>query len=65
MAEIHLAALNRLFKQTEPALLMFVAIMAFESDYTHFTRVTFFGIGGASAQTETLTPASRSSGSEC
>ena|SRR5664279_1076244 len=46
------------------AVLLFVAIMAFESDYTHFTRVTFFGVGGASAQTETLTPASRSSGSE-
>jgi hypothetical protein len=45
-------------------VLLFVAIMAFESDYTHFTRVTFFGIGGASAQTETLTPGSRSSGSE-
>ena len=45
------------------AVLLFVAIMAFESDYTHFTRVTFFGIGGASAQTERLTPASQSSGS--
>ena len=46
------------------AVLMFVAIMAFESDYTHFTRVTFFGIGGASALTETLTLGSQSSGSE-
>jgi len=27
------------------AVLLFVAIMAFESDYTHFTRVTFFGMG--------------------
>ena len=25
------------------ALLVFLAIMAFESDYTHFTRVLFFG----------------------
>jgi cytochrome c oxidase subunit IV len=46
------------------AVLLFVAIMAFESDYTHFTRVTFFGIGGASALTETLTLGSQSSGSE-
>ena len=36
------------------AVLLFVAIMAFESDYTHFTRVAFFGTGGASAQTVTL-----------
>jgi len=35
-------------------VLLFVAIMAFESDYTHFTRVAFFGTGGASAQTVTL-----------
>jgi cytochrome c oxidase subunit IV len=34
------------------AVLLFVAIMAFESDYTHFTRVAFFEIGGA--QTATL-----------
>ena len=27
------------------AVLLFVAIMAFESDYTHFTRVAFFGQG--------------------
>ena len=32
------------------AVLLFVAIMAFESDYTHFTRVAFFGQGGLSAQ---------------
>jgi hypothetical protein len=30
------------------------SFMAFESDYTHFTRVAFFGTGGASAQTVTL-----------
>jgi hypothetical protein len=36
------------------AVLLFVAIMAFESDYTHFTRVAFFGTVGASAQTVTL-----------
>jgi cytochrome c oxidase subunit IV len=36
------------------AVLLFVAIMAFESDYTHFTRVAFFGMGGASAQAATL-----------
>jgi len=34
------------------AVLLFVAIMAFESDYTHFTRVAFFGTGGASARSE-------------
>jgi cytochrome c oxidase subunit IV len=39
------------------AVLLFVAIMAFESDYTHFTRVAFFGTGSASAQTETLASA--------
>src|ERR1700732_2339590 len=33
---------------------LFVAIMAFESDYTHFTRLAFFGTGGASAETATL-----------
>jgi hypothetical protein len=36
------------------AVLLFVAIMAFESDYTHFTRVAFFGTGGASTQAATL-----------
>jgi cytochrome c oxidase subunit 4 len=36
------------------AVLLFVAIMAFESDYTHFTRVTFFGTAEASAQTAAL-----------
>ena len=36
------------------AVLVFVAIMAFESDYTHFTRVTFFGTAEASAQTAAL-----------
>jgi cytochrome c oxidase subunit IV len=39
------------------AVLLFVAIMAFESDYTHVTRVAFFGTGSASAQTETLASA--------
>src|SRR4030081_3324645 len=39
------------------AVLLFVALMAFESDYTHFTRVAFFGTGDASAQTETLASA--------
>ena len=34
------------------AVLLFVAIMAFESDYTHLTRVAFFGPGATSAQTE-------------
>ena len=38
------------------AVLLFVAIMAFESDYTHFTRLAFFGTGGASAETATLEP---------
>jgi hypothetical protein len=36
------------------AVLLFVAIMAFESDYTHFTRVAFFGTGSASAQASSL-----------
>jgi cytochrome c oxidase subunit IV len=36
------------------AVLLFVAIMAFESDYTHVTRVAFFGTGQASAE-ETAT----------
>ena len=43
------------------AVLLFVAIMAFESDYTHFTRVTFFGTAEASAQTATI--GSQTSGS--
>ena len=29
-------------------VLLFVAIMAFESDYTHATRITFFGMAGSS-----------------
>ena len=33
------------------AVLLFVAIMAFESEYTHFIRVAFFGPGATSAQT--------------
>ena len=44
------------------AVLLFVAIMAFESDYTYFTRVAFFETAGASAQTATL--GSQTSGSE-
>jgi cytochrome c oxidase subunit IV len=38
------------------AVLLFVAIMAFESDYTHVTRVAFFGTGSASAHIATLEP---------
>jgi len=45
------------------AVLLFVAIMAFESDYTHFTRVTFFGTGNASAQNQGV-EYQKSSGSE-
>ena len=36
------------------AVLMFVAIMALESDYTHFTRITFFGMEDASGQSATV-----------
>jgi cytochrome c oxidase subunit IV len=36
------------------AVLLFVAIMAFESDYTHVTRVLFFGTTEASAQMEAV-----------
>jgi len=32
-------------------VLLFVAIMAFESDYTHATRITFFGMAGSSSST--------------
>jgi cytochrome c oxidase subunit IV len=39
------------------AVLLFVAIMAFESDYTHVTRVAFFGTANASAQAATLAAA--------
>ncbi len=43
------------------AVLLFVAIMAFESDYTHFTRLASFGTGEASAEVATIEPrASRS-----
>src|SRR5438552_10521190 len=31
-------------------VLLFVAIMAFESEYTHATRVTYFGLAGISMQ---------------
>jgi cytochrome c oxidase subunit 4 len=44
------------------AVLLFVAIMAFESDYTHFTRVAFFGTGQASAEVATVAPAPSGSG---
>jgi len=40
------------------AVLLFVAIMAFESDYTHVTRVLFFGTADAMAQTAILEPPS-------
>jgi cytochrome c oxidase subunit 4 len=36
------------------AVLLFVAIMAFESDYTHVTRVAFFGTGEASPENAPL-----------
>jgi cytochrome c oxidase subunit 4 len=36
------------------AVLLFVAIMAFESDYTRFTRVAFFGQGGPSDQIQAV-----------
>jgi cytochrome c oxidase subunit IV len=39
------------------AVLLFVTIMAFESDYTHVTRVAFFGPEGAYGQTEMLASA--------
>src|ERR1700736_2857154 len=38
------------------AVLLFVGIMAFESDYTHVTRLAFFGTGEASAEVATLAP---------
>jgi cytochrome c oxidase subunit IV len=44
------------------AVLLFVAIMAFESDYTHFTRVAFFATGEASAEVATLAPQTSGSG---
>lgn len=36
------------------AVLVFVAIMVAESDYTHLTRVIFFGTNDASVQTESV-----------
>ncbi len=45
------------------AVLLFVAIMAFESDYTHVTRVLFFGTADASAHAATLAPQTSGSGS--
>jgi cytochrome c oxidase subunit 4 len=44
------------------AVLLFVAIMAFESDYTHVTRLAFFGTGQASAEVATLAPKPSGSG---
>jgi cytochrome c oxidase subunit 4 len=44
------------------AVLLFVAIMAFESDYTHVTRVLFFGTAETSAQIANL--GSETSGSK-
>jgi cytochrome c oxidase subunit IV len=44
------------------AVLLFVAIMAFEADYTHFTRVTFFGTAETSAQAAILEPQTSGSG---
>jgi cytochrome c oxidase subunit 4 len=44
------------------AVLLFVAIMAFESDYTHLTRVAFFGTANASIQEATLEPQTSGSG---
>jgi cytochrome c oxidase subunit IV len=38
------------------AVLLFVAIMAFESGYTHLSRVTFFGTEGASTEHMTIEP---------
>src|SRR2546428_13586852 len=38
------------------AVLLFVAIMAFESDYTHFTRLAFFATAGANAPTASGEP---------
>jgi cytochrome c oxidase subunit IV len=37
-------------------VLLFVAIMAFESNYTNFTRLAFFATGEASTQTAKLEP---------
>jgi cytochrome c oxidase subunit IV len=44
------------------AVLLFVGIMAFESDYTHVTRLAFFGTAEAGAQTATLAPEKAGSG---
>ena len=44
------------------AVLLFVAIMAFESDYTHVTRVLFFGTGEPIAQAATHEPQTSGSG---
>jgi cytochrome c oxidase subunit IV len=44
------------------AVLLFVAIMAFESDYTNFNRLAFFATGEANAQTAILQPQKSGSG---
>ena len=44
------------------AVLVFVAIMAFEADYTHYTRVAFFGTGEASTEVAALEPQTPGSG---
>ncbi len=43
-------------------VLLFVAIMAFESDYTHFTRLVFFAMGEAGTQTARVEPQKSGSG---
>jgi cytochrome c oxidase subunit IV len=44
------------------AVLLFVAIMAFESNYTNFTRLAFFATGEPSTQTANLEPQKSGSG---
>jgi cytochrome c oxidase subunit 4 len=44
------------------AVLLFVGIMAFESDYTHVTRLAFFATGEAGAEVATLAPKPSGSG---
>lgn len=46
------------------AVLMFVAIMAFESDYTHVTRIAYFATAGATTQTAALEPQTAKSEAE-
>jgi cytochrome c oxidase subunit IV len=44
------------------AVLLFVAIMAFESDYTNFNRLAFFATGETSIQTASAEPQKSGSG---